>query len=349
MFADKIPKWLESEAKNADIIISTRIRLARNFDSIPFPNWAPHKSLRKVIRLALKARSDSTMLKEFDYFNINSISNINRKILVERHLVSPAFLNLNHGRGVFIEKNEESSVMLNEEDHLRIQTICGGLALTTALIRIRKLEEEFNSIIRFSYSKKYGYLTSCPTNVGTGMRISLFCHLPALTLTERLGGLFNDMLPAGMAVRGFFGEGSDLSGTIFQISNQITLGFTENEILDRLRFIARKVVYREKQAREQLFRNQRILIEDKIFRALGIIQGARHLPMFEFYSLLSALKLGKAVGLIQKISTPMLNKLIVTCQPMHIQRLHSKKMSRQDIDIYRARLVRKELNLKRIN
>lgn len=319
--------------------------MARNIDSIPFPNWAKDNGLKKVIKLTREAKAQSSLFDDFDYYSVSKLSNMNRSILVERHLINPAFLENVKGRGILIERSEESSIIVNEEDHLRFQTIKGGFSLKATWKRIKTIENSVGSYLPFSFSSRYGYLTSCPTNVGTGIRISLFCHLPGLALSNMLGGLFNDIMPSGIVIRGFFGEGSEFSSTIFQVSNQVTLGFTEEEILNRLSIIAKKIIEMERNAQIDLKKRKRDVLEDKVFRAIGIIKGARFLTMFEFYSLLSALKLGSGIGIIPKIENSILNIMIVTCQPMHIQRTNNKPLKKVEIEKKRAHLVREMLGL----
>ncbi|MCP4725800.1 MAG: protein arginine kinase [bacterium] len=347
-FSAKKPGWLESNTKQSDIILSTRVRFARNIDSIPFPNWASETGLRRVIEVIRETRKDSSLIKKFRFINFHKLSEINRKFLVERHQISPAFLSLSYKRAMLLENSEEASVMINEEDHLRLQVIKPGLSVMNTWRRANKLDNEFSKFIKFSKSEKYGYLTACPTNVGTAIRVSFLCHLPGLALTQQMEEFLKYLIPAGIAVRGIYGEGSDIVGNIFQISNQTTLGYNQEDILKRLRIVAKKILSMETKARTKLYKDLGRQLEDKVYRAIGIITSARLMSTLELMSLLSALRLGSWLGIIKPVKPSTINQLIVQCQPMHITKISKLKPDQEEIDTFRAEYVRKKLKLKSV-
>ncbi len=347
-FSAKKPGWLDSNTRQSDIILSTRVRLARNIDSIPFPNWASEAGLKRVIEIIQETRKNSPALKKFRFISFQKLSDINRKFLVERHQISPAFLSLSYKRAMLLENSEEASVMVNEEDHLRLQVIKPGLSVMNSWKRADKIDSELGRYIKYSLSDKYGYLTACPTNVGTALRVSFLCHLPGLALTRQMEDFLKYLIPAGIAVRGIYGEGSDIVGNIFQISNQTTLGYEQDEILKRLKIVARKILSMENKARLKLQKEMGIQLEDKVYRALGIISSARLMSTFELLSLLSALRLGSSLGIIKPIKPSTINQLIVQCQPMHIAKISRMKQDQKEIDSFRAEFIRKKLKLRSV-
>jgi protein arginine kinase len=236
-------------------------------------------------------------------------------------------------------------MMINEEDHIRIQSVFPGFNLDNAWIRIHQLDVALSQHLDYAYSDRLGHLTACLTNVGTGIRFSVFLHLPVLVFTKEIETVFSDMIPAGITVRGFHGEGSRIIGNFFQISNQYTLGWTEQGILDRVKPLIKRFIVLERTARDRIMNNQRIIIEDKIFRALGVLSHARILSSIEFLSFLSALRLGAELNILEDINKSVFNELMVVTQPAHIQKLEGKKLNEEERDEIRARLVRDKLGL----
>ncbi|MFQ5630196.1 MAG: protein arginine kinase [bacterium] len=339
----KTPAWVFANREDNQIILSTRIRLARNLKSVPFPSTAKNEQLEQVIETTEQASAFIKMLQGAYLIKLQELDDISEKLLVERRLVSPVFASANHARMVIIDKNEFVSIMVNEEDHLRIQSIQPGLALQEAWRLISLLDDELSERLDYAFSPHFGYLTSCPTNTGTGMRASIQVHIPALSLTHEVEMLIKELAPSEIAVRGYYGEGSEVMGNIYQISNQLTLGRTEAAIVDRLEVVAQKFLEAEQKAREQIHKKERTLIEDKIFRALGILQNARIISSHEFLNHLSMVRLGLDLQLLNGLDLTGLNELMLTTQPAHMQKMHHQRYEAVQRDTLRAEIIRKKI------
>jgi protein arginine kinase len=247
------------------------------------------------------------------------------------------------GQGVFISQDESVSIMVNEEDHLRIQALKSAFQLKECYQEINSLEKELSQYLNFEHDSEFGYLTACPTNVGTGLRGSLLIHLPGLVLTRKIDDFIDRVGRAGFAVRGFYGEGTDVAGNLFQISNQNTLGHTEEEILSDLDKLAQEVIADEESARNAIFKEAKDEIEDKIWRSYGILRHARLLSSSEVMNLLSALRLGVGRNVLADLSLPQINEVLFLSQPAHLQKYYNKQMNEQERDVSRAELVRNKL------
>ncbi len=341
----KMADWLSGEGRDSDIVISSRARLARNLLNFPFVDRSTEDQQKTILSAVLSAAENTEFLKNALYFDISSVNELNRQFLVERRLISTDFAEGENPRGLLVTVDEQIGVMINEEDHLRIQVIHSGFSLEKAWYDVRQLDQELSSYLDYAFSERFGYLTACPTNVGTGVRFSVFVHLPALTFTKEIEGVFSEMIPAGIAVRGFYGEGSQIIGNFFQISNQYTLGWTEQGILDRLIPLINCFITKERSAREHVMNDQRVTIEDKVFRAQGILTKAKVLSFIEFLDLLSALRFGIDLDMLPKIDGRIFNELMVLTQPAHIQKTEGKVLNELERDILRATLVRGKLNL----
>lgn len=343
--AKRVAVWLSDEGKDSDIIISSRARLARNLQDIPFVDRASEDEQKSIISKVLSAAKLVHLLKNGQYVDMKSIELLDRQFFVERRLISTDFVDSENLRGLLFSSDEKASIMINEEDHLRIQLIYSGFALDEAWYGIRQLDEEFSQHVAYAFSDRFGYLTACPTNVGTGVRLSVFIHLPMLTFTKEIEKIFSEMIPAGIAVRGFYGEGSEVIGNFFQISNQYTLGCTEQGILDRMTPLINRFISQEREVREKVINDQRIIIEDKIYRAIGILSKSKILSSMEFLDLLSAVRLGVDMQILSGIDRKIFNELMVQAQPVHIQKLQGGKMTELERDTLRANLVREKLHL----
>ncbi len=339
------PPWLEADAEEADVVLSSRVRLARNLGNIPFPNRAQEETLEDVLNQVEHVFSETTAPSEAMFFEMPSLSNAEQHVLAERRLISPEFIMKKIPTGLVLEADGLSSIMLNEEDHLRLQVLGAGFNLETLFKRAEERDRQLGAALEFAYSEEFGYLTACPTNAGTGLRVSLFVHLPALAEVNRLNEVLGDKPPSGLAVRGFYGEGSDVVGQIYQISNQFTLGWTEWRILEDLRRTAETVIQEERAAREELLEEDRIHLEDRVFRALGILQKARVVSSLEFIEHYSSLRLGIVSGLLSEIDLQILNNLLVLTQPAHIQQIAGRAMSPLERDVFRADLIRTRLKI----
>ncbi len=338
------PKWLDSSGKHSDMVISSRVRLARNLKKKSFPNRASSKALNQVLEIIRDCLSKIEDLQDAIFLSFNELDELDRQFLMERRLVSSNFVKIDRPCGLIIGKDELISIMINEEDHLRIQSIQSGLEINKTWQSIRRIDDALARSLEFAYSEQYGYLTACPTNTGTGIRVSFFINLSALALAGKIDKIMREIAPSEIAVRGFYGEGSDVLGNIFQISNQLTLGRTEPAIINRIENIADQLIRLEQNARDDVLQENRIVAEDKVYRAVGVLKHARILTSVEGVNFLSLLRLGVALNLIEGIDNKSLNELLVLIQPAHLQKLHQRSLDAQERDILRMKLIRKRLN-----
>jgi len=319
--------------------ISSRIRLARNIEQYSFPNWATKEAKQEIWNLCVDAFSD--MGKSFVGAEMVSLSELDRDLLFEQHLISQELVGKEAGSGVFIAHDKTLTIMVNEEDHIRIQALRPGLDLKSAWKQADQLDDELEKKVTYAFSSKLGYLTSCPSNVGTGMRASVMLHLPGLVLMEEMEPVMNGISKIGLAVRGMWGEGTEAAGNMFQISNQITLGRSEEEIVEHLEQIVSELIEHEKNARERLLQDRTIIIKDQVARALGILSSAHLITSSEALNLLSMLRLGYSLGVIKDFARNDLDNLFIAIQPAHLQKQTKKTMSSLDRDIFRADILRK--------
>ncbi|MFC1538554.1 protein arginine kinase [Candidatus Latescibacterota bacterium] len=334
-----IPEWLNKEGPESSIVISSRLRLARNIAGCPYAHRADESKLGEVINNIL----DAVHVAEFEssnFFRIDSLDELHKTVFIERHLISPALAIKKGNSGVLVREGENSSILINEEDHLRIQSLCSGFNPMAALMEIDEIDNKLSKTIKFSFSKEYGFLTACPTNMGTGLRASVLIHLPALVLTKEIQRVIRSSSQLGLAVRGYYGEGSDIIGNLFQISNQRSLGKNEHDIVEALISVVSQVMEYEKQAADILMIEAKNQTEDKIWRSIGILKTARMLSTHEFMSLSSAARFGCYLGLIDKKFIKILNELLVLTQPGHLQIRFDRNVEASDRDFMRAEFVR---------
>jgi len=339
------PAWLDGRGRHADVVISSRIRLARNLKQFGFPNRATSQKLAQVVESIKNCLDRTPELAGAMFVDVSALDELDRQFLMERRLISPQFIKLERPCGLIIGPNEVISIMINEEDHLRIQALQSGLELDRTWQLLRRIDDAFARTLEFAYSDQFGYLTACPTNTGTGMRVSVFIHLSGLALSGRMEKIVSEMAPSEVAIRGFYGEGTDILGNIFQISNQLTLGRTEQAIVRRIENMAEQLIQFEQQASSELLKQNPVLVEDRVYRAIGTLKYARMLNSVEAVNLLSMLRLGSALGLISSIDYRLLNELLVLIQPAHLQKTNGSVMNSQERDIMRIKLIRKRLNL----
>ncbi|MFH0921011.1 MAG: protein arginine kinase [Fibrobacterota bacterium] len=332
--------WLDASGPDSGHILSSRIRLARNLHDYPFVSRSDKKTIEQVYHIVQAAAGQCRSLTGACTADMDALSDLDRHLLVERHLISPDLENGQWRRGAIIRNDQRLSIMVNEEDHLRLQSIVSGFNMEAAWEILDKADNEFSAALPYAFSEKYGYLTACPTNVGTGMRVSVLIHLPALVLTKDIDETLKGITQIGLSVRGFYGEGTEVLGNLFQISNHTTLGKTEHEVIETIGKVVAQLVGFEKRACETLMRDARVHIEDKIWRAYGILNNARLLTTNEFMSLSSALRLGIMLDIIGNINLRALNQLMILVQPAHIQRLFKHKMDAAERDFHRADIVR---------
>jgi len=337
--------WLTEEDEFSDTIISSRVRLARNLKGYSFPHKATADELENVIEKVTHACSRCTSLKAPNYVAINELSEWDCKYFVERRLASPGLINKKVPSMLVIGHGENLSIMVNEEDHLRVQCIEAGLGIDTAWNKISNMDDELEGYLNFCYSKRFGYLTACPTNLGTGMRVSIFVHLPALALKNEIDSVLKELPMAEIAVRGFYGEGTESIGDIYQVSNQLTLGRTESNAIDRMMVTSKKLIDLERSARKRLLIEDKIKLEDAVYRALAILQNARIVSSLEAMRLLSTVRLGREAGLVTSVSRLAINQLIMLVQPAHLQKVFSKQLTVAERDIKRAEFIKQNLQV----
>ena len=343
--ASSIPHWLQEKGSHSNIIISTRVRLARNLNKHPFPARATTQGRSKIVNSICDTLLKMNCLQETQFLDLENLSKIDKRILVERRLASPAFVEQKGPAMIALSKNEYLSIMINEEDHLRIQSLRAGLRIADAWDSIAKLDTELGKQLDFAFSEHFGYITACPTNTGTGMRVSIFIHLPGLLLLNEMEKTISQFSASGIAIRGFYGEGSDVIGNVYQISNQLTLGCTEGAIIKLLNKVAQKLLTLEQDARERLLKSQKNHIEDKVWRAYATLTHARILSSLEFMNNLSLIRLAHDLKIIMKWPTQLFNELMLITQPGHLCKVVKPIASVENIDFLRASIVRKKLLL----
>lgn len=340
------PSWIEANEEYTDIVLSTRIRLARNLSDTRFPICFSEEEAKKVEAIVVKALLEVQEVEAepaFSYFSMQQLPLLQRQVLVEKHLISPALANREKASAVFLTADESVSVMVNEEDHIRIQCLTPGLQLHETYTKANDIDQLLEKYCTYAYDEQLGYLTSCPTNVGTGLRASVMLHLPALTMTKKMNVLIQTMARLGMVVRGIYGEGSENLGNIYQISNQITLGKSERDILDDLQNVVEQVIGKERHARQQLLARAPIALEDRLFRSLGTLMYARVLTSEEAATCLSNVRLAVDLGTITDITLNQLNECMLLIQPGFIQQHAHATLQATERDVFRAKLLQEKL------
>ncbi|HLR09200.1 MAG TPA: protein arginine kinase [Bacillota bacterium] len=344
---EALSPWMREEGPDSDIVLSSRIRLARNFDNFTFPILANKEDLEHVYNFFQEtfARVSFQDYKNLEFIPMSHLSAIEKQVLVEKHLVSPSLAEKSQYAATLIPENEQVSIMINEEDHMRIQLYFPGFQLDKALEKVFELDDWLEEKIDYAFDETKGYLTSCPTNVGTGMRASVMMHLPALALTQQI----NRMIPAinqlGLVVRGIYGEGSDALGNIFQISNQITLGKTEQDIVEDLQSVVRQLIEHERNARIRLMEQSGMRLEDRIYRSYGVLSYSRIIESKEAARCLSDVRLGIDLDIIKDVQRTILNELVVLTQPGFLQQYAQKTLTAMERDVLRASLIRERMRL----
>jgi protein arginine kinase len=337
-------EWLRGSGPESDIVISSRIRLARNLAEFPFISRAAPSDRAEIERMLRERVMRSPGAAEMIYFDVNKLEAIDRQFLVERQLISREHAEAEGARGVAIDPQERVSLMINEEDHLRIQVMHSGLGLVAAWEQINSIDDLVESQVTYAFNDRLGYLTACPTNVGTGMRVSVMLHLPALVITRQIEKLFRSLQKISLAVRGLYGEGSQAMGDFYQISNQITLGRSEPDLVKQVGDVVPTIIDYERKAREFLIRESHENLHDRVSRAYGILRTAQTISSEETMHLLSSVRMGVNLGLIADLEIPLLNKLFIYTQPAHLQKLTGSELDTADRNIERARYLRRHLN-----
>ena len=338
-------EWLSGVGPLHEIVISTRIRLARNLRGFLFLSRAAPEMRAEIAETVATAARKAELLKDFVYIEVDKLDELDRQLLVERHLISREHADGTGARRVAFHPSEASAIMINEEDHLRIQVLRSGLQVEQAWEHINAIDDVLEQNLDFEFHPQYGYLTACPTNVGTGIRVSVMLHLPALRLTnelEKVGQAARDMR---LAVRGLYGEGTEALGDFFQVSNQITLGRSELEIIDDFRkVVIPKIVEYECAARDALLKHRPQALDDKVWRAIGALKSARVISSSEAMQHLSHVRMGLHVGRLTTPDLQTINELFLQVQPAHLQKLHGERLSGEQRSIERAAFIRARLS-----
>ncbi len=329
--------WLEAGI-NEGPVISSRIRLARNIEQYSFPGWASEEEKRMIWKCA--SEIFQSMDSPYISWGMGETPALDKEILFERHLISQDLALKEEGCGVFVSPDERLSTMVNEEDHIRIQSLQPGLNLTAAWHVADAVDDKLESELTYAFSPKLGYLTACPSNVGTGMRASVMLHLPGLVLMEEMDPVINGISKIGLAVRGMWGEGTEAAGNMFQVSNQITLGRREDEIIAHLEQIVLELIEHENNARIRLMNDRALVVEDHVARAFGTLSHARMITSGEALNLLSTLRLGLDLDMIDQFSRRVIDMLFIAIQPAHLQKLENKELEPEERDVVRAEMLR---------
>ena len=336
-------EWLRGTGPESDIVVSSRIRLARNLADFPFPMRA-EETVRREINAVLRDQiSDLKATPRLEYVNVDELVKVDRQFLVERQLISREHAESQGPRGACIGRKETISLMINEEDHLRMQVLRSGYDLDQCWEEINRIDDEIEQQMAFAFTDEFGYLTSCPTNAGTGMRVSVMLHLPALVLTKEIQKVFQAMHKMSLAVRGLYGEGSQAMGDFYQISNQVTLGKSEEQIIQNVKRVVPDILAYERKARLALVKGDRQRLHDQVSRAMGILGSARQITSEETMELLSSVRMGINLGLVDDIEISTVNELCIQTQPAHLQKIQGEALESSERNAVRAALLRERL------
>ena len=340
--------WLQADGPASDIVLSTRIRLARNLRGYRFGPRSTAADRSAVLSLVRQTASSGPLLEGGSVTVLPEVRVRTRRLLLERHLVSRELAGEEGGSpqshtALVLSASEPLGVMINEEDHLRLQSLVSGFRLREGWRIVDRLDNELGSRLPYAFHPEFGYLTSCPTNVGTGLRASVLIHLPGLVLTQEIGKVLQGISQVGLTFRGLYGEGSEVVGNFFQISNQTTLGKTEDDLIDHLQNIVRQVIHYETQARGVLLRDAPTVIEDKVWRAYGLLRHARTLSFEEVMNLLSGVRLGVGLKLLPRLRVYTLNRIMIFAQAAHLEQMAGKPLPKGEAEAFRAAYVRRTL------
>ena len=339
-------RWMNIEEEQGDIVISSRIRLARNIREVPFPHVLDQEKGEECLRMIRNAwqAGQTSSLGSMEIETLDHLDILDRQMLVEKHLISPGHAEADNAfRGIMINPDGSLATMLNEEDHLRIQCLLPGLQLTECYARAQQLDDDLEAQLEYAFDERIGYLTACPTNVGTGLRASVMLHLPAMQMTGQINQILQNVGQLGMTVRGLYGEGTEAVGNFLQMSNQITMGQTEEEICTHLQAVTEQLVEQERLLRERLQIDLKYQLEDKIGRAYGILSHARVINSNEALALLSDVRLGIDLGILEGIKPFALNELVIAIRPAHLQKRADREMDALERDIKRAEVIQEKL------
>ena len=342
-FLKQDTEWLKGTGPSSNIVMSSRTRLARNIDKMPFSNWANKKQLEDALGVIKDAVQNSNFLKGFLFIRLKDLNEVDRLFLVERHLMSPEHAKDVEYKALVVDPKEAVSIMVNEEDHLRIQVMQSGLNLRECWRIVDEIDTDLSRRIAYAYSARWGYLTACPTNTGTGLRGSAMLHLPALAFTGQVGKILQAIAKLGLNIRGLYGEGTEAMGNVFQISNQISMGMSEEDVIDNIDRMTNQIISREDAARKNITTKNKDALVDRVSRAYGTLKSAHIITSNETVTLLSAIRLGVDMGIVKNMDRRMVNELFILTQPAHLQKLEGKALNANERDIKRADLIREKL------
>ncbi len=338
-------EWLRGEGPHHQIVISSRVRLARNLQQRAFPGWAKKAERTQILEQIKPRIEELTEMQDSFSEQLQDLSALEKQVLVERHLISREHAAKSVGSAVVMNRKQTLSIMINEEDHLRMQSIRSGLQLKAAYKLVDKIDSALESKLEFAFDTRLGYLTACPTNVGTGMRASAMLHLPGLVLSEMINQVIQAVNKIGLAVRGLYGEGTEAMGNLFQISNQTTLGEKEDEIITRLSKVIETIIEKEHDARQMLIQKKSNTLWDQIGRAYGILTFAHAMSSKEALNLLSIIKLGVDLGAFPEDRRLPIDELFIETQPAHLQKSSQQKLTAEERDHLRAQIIRERLRV----
>ena len=336
-------KWYEGTGPEEDVVISSRIRIARNVQDYRFPQEMGIEESENLTQEVLNGVKNIPNKDNYKFIRIGNLSPVERMVYIEEHLISPGLVQ-NIDKGSFLLREDENiSIMINEEDHIRIQVLLPGLNLEKGWQFCDEIDDYLENSIDYAFHEDFGYLTACPTNVGTGLRASAMVHIPSLTMTGHINSLVQGLNKIGLTVRGIYGEGTEAVGNLYQISNQTTLGEKEERIIEKLKSVIYQIIERERDIRNSLLSKKRIEIEDMIMRSLGILKYSRKISSKEAMKHLSNVRLGMEMGIIKDMDFKSISKLMIDVQPAGIQKNKEQNMSKAERDIERAILIRKSI------
>ena len=342
-FLSSPAEMCKREGPHDRIVMSSRVRLARNLKGYAFPGWAKKADRIKTLEVIRPAVEHLPHMVDAFSESMDNLSALDKQILVERHLISREHAAKSAGSGLVLNKEESLCVMINEEDHLRMQALRPGLQLKQAWVAIDEVDSALEKALPYAYSPELGYLTACPTNLGTGIRVSAMLHLPALVLAEQINQIIQAVNKLGLAVRGLYGEGTEALGNVFQVSNQMTLGESEIEIVEKLNKVLSQMIEHEENARAALLEKKTKMVFNHIGRAYGILANAHSISSKETMNLLSLMRLGMDMGMFSGVNRYLVDELFVITHPAHLQKAFSEKLSAEERDLLRADMLRERL------
>ncbi|WP_017729628.1 protein arginine kinase [Halalkalibacterium ligniniphilum] len=345
--SEAISPWMKKEGPDSDIVLSSRIRLARNLEQFNFPLLTTMEESKAVVTHVAQAIGNDTYdsLGAFELLHVDEMKPNEKRVLVEKHLISPHLAEESKHGAVLLSEDESVSIMINEEDHLRIQCLFAGFQINEGLVLAGGIDDWIEQRVTYAFDEKRGFLTSCPTNVGTGLRASVMMHLPALVMTQQINRILPAINQLGLVVRGIYGEGSEALGNVFQISNQLTLGKSEEDIVEDLRGVVMQLIQQERAARHMLMQSSKLQLEDRVYRSFGILAYSRVIESKEATQKLSDVRLGIDLGLLEGISGNILNELMILTQPGFLQQFAGEVLTPEQRDERRAAIIRERLKL----